>query len=282
MHLRLPFGWSCEAASLRLWLVSWLRFLVGVSMLVGCTSQGVIGEGGNPFAGSQTGDEGSYAGCASIRTTEIDADTARDLGFPVDDHLPLFEQEFEMPFHHGNLDCTSLPPRVDGNIRFRASLQRIEHEELEPTWAYACPEWKYDRLIYHAAIQLETDEGTLSGTVEGPAYAEHPEPGTEGYPGLVFFGESPISDFAGSFGIRVNPQRPHQAGLGWQVAIGAPDFGSRANTSVDYTDGREPMQDQGDGMFWPADFIEGQVLCGWLNLEGPQRDLISLDRYNDL
>jgi hypothetical protein len=259
--------------------VSWSRFLVGWLLLAGCSSRGVI-EGGGPSAGSQTGDEGSTDPCKSVGKTEIDTDTARDLGFAVDEHLALFDREFEVPFHQGDLDCTTLPPRVDGQIRIRATLQRLEHESFEPVDASTCLRWKHGWLIYHAAIQLEADNGVLAGNVEGPAYAVHPESGAPVYPGLIFSDASPPAAFTGSFGIRVDLGRPHEAQVSWRVAIGAPDFSSRVLGDVDYTDRKEPTQDQGDGMFWPSDFLVGQLLCGWLDLDRPQPGLVSLDQYN--
>jgi hypothetical protein len=93
-----------------------------------------------------------------------------------------------------------------------------------------------------------------------------------------------VAGFSGSLGIRVDPSRAHVGKIGGTIALEDPLLDSQLHTWVDYTDGSEPFQDDGDGMFWPFDFqdMTGQRPCGWLGPAGAQRAPISIDDFNDL
>jgi hypothetical protein len=233
--------------------------------------------------GSQTGGEGQLDACSTISITEVDADEARALGFAVDEHLALFDQTFEEPFHRGNLDCSALPPTSDGEIQVRASLQGIDlvhREPTDPDAAETCPTSERTYLQYRAVIELTTDDGTLAGSFESKAWVS----AAPDHAGLVFSVDATPSAFNGSLGIRVDASRAHVGKLDGQVALGATVWESRLFTTVSYLDGAEPIQSQGDGIFWPSDFgdVNGAALCGWLDVPGQQPPPIGIDDFNDL
>jgi hypothetical protein len=269
---------------------------LAVALLVACSSPDASTKANTPpqvgaARGSQTGGEGSIASCKSVSITEIDAEQARMLDFPVDAQLALFDQAVVVPFHRGDVDCSMLPARVDGHIQIKASLRGIDRELFEPALPEVpdvCPAWQRELLRYRAVIDLTTDEGTLMGSFAAIGYAGHPAPGTEAYAGLVFWGsteaELELKNFAGSLGVRVDPSRAHTGHLRGSVALGATVWASSVFTTVDYTDGGDPLQDQGDVLFWPSDFpdLQGAALCNGLAAPGEQRDPISIDDYNRL
>jgi hypothetical protein len=140
-------------------------------------------------------------------------------------------------------------------------------------------------LRYHAVIDLTTDNGTLVGSFESIATAGHPAPGTDLVTGLLFTVGAEAKTFTGSLGIRVDPSRAAKPGhLGGQIALGVTPWASILATLVDYTDDSAPLQDQDDGMFWPADFQgpQNQGVCALLNDPVQQRTPISIDAYNAL
>jgi hypothetical protein len=235
--------------------------------------------------GSQTGGEGSIAGCRRVSATTISAEEARLLDFPVDEQLALFDQTFEASFHRGNLDCSALPASSDGHIQTRASLLGIDREQFVSASDRAddCPSWRREILKYRAQINLTTDDGTLEGSFESTASVGHPAPGNDPVLGLRFTGAE-FAPLSGSLGIRVDSARPHVPRVSLQIALGVTPWPSQVFTLVDYTDGGDPLQDQGDGMFWPPDFRDGQDqgMCGWLDYPVPQRAPISIDAYKAL
>lgn len=261
--------------------------LAACSSASGPTKDGSRSDGPKTVAdssGSQTGGEGVEDACKTISVTEIDAEEARTLGFAVDEHLALFDRTFLEPFHRGNVDCSALPPSTDGQIEVRASLQGIDLVRREPARAGVeglCPPVQQMYLKYRAVIELATDDGTLTGSFEGWAGASLPD--APYYAGLVFSGGDEPAAFSGSLGLRVDASRPYVGRLGGNVALGATVWASNFFTMVSYTDGAEPYQDQGDGIFWPADFqdLNAAALCGWLDLPGAQRPLISIDDFNE-
>lgn len=252
----------------------------------GPTKDGSPGGGTTTIAdssGSQTGGEGSKDACQTVSVTEIDAEEARALGFIVDDDLALFDRTFEAPFHRGNLDCSALPPTSDGQIEVRASLQRIDLVRREPTDVpELCPPLKQTYLVYRAVIDLTTGDGTLAGSAEGWASRSLPEAAEPA--GLLFSAAAEPAAFTGSLGIRVDAGRAHTSVVNAGVAIGATAWASSLFSLVNYSDGADPVQDQGEGIFWPADFqdVAGAALCGWLDVPEGQRTPISIDDFNDL
>jgi hypothetical protein len=265
---------------------------VGAVLLAACsspnaTTRSVSPADGSPeqtSSGSQTGSEGSEAGCRRISHTEIDAEQARALDFPVDEQLALFEHDFDAPFHLGNVNCSALPASTKGHIQIRASLLGITRDEFESVASDSCPTWSRERLNYRARIDLTTDDGTLVSSFEADAATGHPAPGTDPVTGLSFSALVGVTTSSGSLGIRVDPTRAHVAYLGASIALGVTPWVSHLLTSVTYTDGGDPLQDEGDGLFWPSDIndLQGHNLCGWLDYPTQQRAPISLDAYNAL
>jgi hypothetical protein len=269
------------------------QIAISAVFLAACSSTGGSGGSSPPgsrtnedASGSQTGGEGSILGCRVVSTTEVDVAEARELGFPVDEHLALFNQTFEAPFHRGNVICSAGPLSVDGHVRVHAELHRIDYVQQASLLNApdSCPTSQLEELRYHTTIELSTDNGTVLGSFESLAYVERPDPTTTPVAGLNFSVSNDVAAFAGALGIRVDPTRTHRGVLGGNIAIGATPWASQLFTLVDYTDGAEPLQDQGDGIFWPADLqdLAGQGLCNYLGYDVPQRDPISIDDYNAL
>jgi hypothetical protein len=266
------------------------QITISAVLLAACSSGGPTKDGspgeGTTIAdssGSQTGGEGTKDACKTVSVTEIDAEEARTLGFAVDDDLALFDRTFEAPFHSGNLDCSALPPSSDGQIEVRASLQGIDLVRREPSDVpELCPTPKQTYLQYRAVIELTTDDGTLAGSFEGWARRSLPEAAEPA--GLAFSVDAEAAAFSGSLGIRVDSGRAHTGIVVGNVVLGATVWASNLFTRVDYADSAEPLQDQGDGIFWPANFqdLNGTALCGWLDVPEEQRTPISIDDFNDL
>lgn len=267
--------------------------VVGAGILAACSSNPTgptsssDGSSVQTSDGSQTGGEGTVDGCQRVSVTALDADQARSLDLPVDEQLALFDQTFEAPFHLGNADCSALPASTTGHIQIHASLLGISREEfvpIQPEAPDSCPTWERERLKYRALIDLTTDDGTLVSSFEATAIAGHPAPGTDPVLGLLFSAAPAIASSSGSLGIRVDPTRPHVGHLNASIALGATPWASEVFALVDYTDGGDPPQDQGDGLFWPSDYQDTQKegLCGWLDYPTPQRAPISIDDYNAL
>jgi hypothetical protein len=220
----------------------------------GPTKDGSPGGGTTSIAdssGSQTGGEGTKDACQTVSVTEIDAEEARALGFVVDDDLAL--------------------------------LQRIDLVRREPTDVpELCPPLKQTYLVYRAVIELTTSDGTLAGSAEGWASRSLPEAAEPA--GLFFSAAAEPAAFTGSLGIRVDAGRAHTSVVNAGVALGATAWASSLFSLVNYSDGADPVQDQGEGIFWPADFqdVTGAALCGWLDVPEGQRTPISIDDFNDL
>jgi hypothetical protein len=248
--------------------------LVGASVLFACSAEG-----------TQTGGEGSTGPCKPSKGTEVDETTARDLGFAVDEELPLFGQTFEAPFHEGNVDCSStLPASNDGIIQVRATLTGIIHEKLEPTFPdspSSCPEAGQDQLFYRADIELKTDNGTLSTTVPATAYSRKVESTDDGSAALRFDTSVLPSAVSGSLGIHIDPSRPlDEAWATIGVVLGATTSGFVV-FSVLYLDKMEPRAEHGDGIFWPYDSSGEDRKCDWLDpYSEQQNEAISIDDYN--
>jgi hypothetical protein len=266
------------------------HILLGALFSVACSSPNGSTGSGEPkhdssadlgSSGTQTGGEGSVSSCRSVSISEVDADQARALGFPVDEQLPLFEQTFEAPFHRGELSCAARPVSTDGHVQIHASLQRMEWEKFVPAAEDApCPTPASDLLWYRAVITLTTDDGTLSGSFETKAAVKRVVPGTDEVKGLYFSASVPLSALSGSLGVRVDASRAHAGHLGIKIALGDTPWASEAFTLVDYTDGEEPIQDQGDALFWPATFAGATTLTSECDV--PQTPSISIDAYNQL
>jgi hypothetical protein len=288
--------WNAALLQRRLLGMGFKQITISTAFLAACSSAACSSQDGSPrdgsptvadSSGSQTGGEGIHDVCKTVSVTEIDVDEARALGFAVDEHLALFDRTFEEPFHRGNLDCSTLPPSIGGQIQVRASLQRIDVVRREPTWPEApetCPTLQRTYLQYRALVEIATDEGTLAGSFEGSAGASLPgAPGHAAGLGFIADGEEPAL-FRGSLGIRVDPSRAYVGKVSGQVSLGTTPSASWLFTIVSYSDGEEPFQDQGDGLFWPFDFqdVNGERPCGWLDMPGEQRAPIGIDDFNDL
>ena len=223
----------------------------------------------------ESGLSGSFAACSIASQTEITAQDARDLGFPVDHELALLDRTHQAPFHRGDFACTAgAVPSVDGQISIRPTLQRIELRKNRPTSEVIDPSSCSDFLIFRASVELGTDDGIVSGhfDAEGPSYVG----------GLYLSALPEPKEFAGTLGIRVDSSRPHRGLVSINIVLRDRSPNGELFTQVLYADGGSPLQDDGDGIFWPADDVDTHFPphCVWLEVPGAQSPMVSLDEYN--
>jgi len=236
------------------------------------------GESSSPGGPNQTACDSSPRaglsstdGCKVVATAEVTPQAARDLGFRVDRDLALLDRTHQASFHRGDFACGA-PPGVDGQISIRATLQSIEHRRRAPVHesipASACP----DFLIYHCGVELNTNEGSVSGRFDGEAYS-----GVDSV--HISAGPEP-AQFAGTLGIRVDRNRPREGVVAISITLREAGPAGQVFTAVNYTDCGDPLQHQGEGGFWPTD--NSQIQCGWLEVPYPEFPMVSLDEYNHL
>jgi hypothetical protein len=233
------------------------------------------GGGSSPAPGAV---DRSSSACKIASQNEITAQAARDLGFSVDHELALLDRSHQAPFHHGNFVCASgAVPSVDGQISIRATLQRIELQKNEPASDSIDAKSCADLLIFRTTLELGTDDGSVSGhfDAEGGSYVD----------GMYLSALPEPKELAGALGIRVDRNRPQRGQVSVWVALRDRSPNGQLFTRVNYSDGGSPQQDDGDGMFWPADDVDTHLPphCGWLDPQGaPPAMMISLDEYNRL
>ena len=206
----------------------------------------------------------------------VTQDEARALGFPVDDDLAQLAQPIDVPFHRSGFPCGT-PAATSGQLRITVAVATIKHYVNRPTTSAVdpskCPDW----LGYEATIDLQTDEGTLSGSIPGTLIAG---PDSSGAHAMAFFVSARPADFSGSLGIRADRLRQPAGIVGLTTTIRGPAVSGQVFTSVAYCDGEMPDWDQGDGLFWPPD--NPVNTCTWLEAPAPWGQMMTLDEFNAL
>ena len=177
------------------------------------------------------------------------------------------------PFTWVIFECGTAPSN-DGEITILPRLQRIEQVSRMTYDGSVNPVGCPDFLTYHSAVELGTDDGSISGTFEATVYSDPS--------GLSIAQSADPSAFVGTLGIRVDTGRPQTGGVGITVELREEGPTGQLFTLVDCTDGNEPLQSQGNGVFWPPHDIEYHP-CGWLDTPPSwQAPMMSLDEYNRL
>jgi len=214
--------------------------------------------------------------CGTTSTNAVTQDEARGLGFPVDDDLAQLAQPIDVPFHRGDFACGA-PAATSGRLRITVVVGTIKHYVNEPTTSAmdpsVCPDW----LGYDATIDLQTDDGTLSGSTPVTLIAG---PDSSGAHAIAFTVPAPPANFSGSLGIRADRLRQPAGTVGITTVIRGPVVSGQVFTQVAYCDGEAPDWDQGDGLFWPPD--NPVNTCGWLEIPAPWGQMMTLDEFNAL
>ena len=120
-----------------------------------------------------------------------------------------------------------------------------------------------------ASTELTTDTGLLVGALHSD-WVSH-------LAGIYTFASVSPSTFKGSLDVRVDLTRPLEARTNVNLALREQGTEGQLFSLVNYKDGQEPTQDEGEGFFWPA--VGGsEPHCGWLDLPTPSSaPLVSFD-----
>jgi hypothetical protein len=218
----------------------------------------------------------SISACATVSTNAVTQDEARALGFPVDDDMARLAQPIDVPFHRSDFACGTTAA-TSGQLRITVSVDAIQHYVNRPNGPGVDPSSCLDWLAYQARIDLQTDEGSLSGGGSGKIIAGADSSGTHTM--SVTFAARP-ADFSGSLGIRADRRRQPAGTVYVTTTFRGPDVSGQVFTVVAYCDGEAPDGDQGDGLFWPPENASNP--CGWLEWSTPWGEMMTLDEFNAL
>jgi len=236
-------------------------------------SAGLVACGGGAASPVLDGGIIDYATCKPTATVLTAAD-ASAMGFDVAGDLQILAQTTDVTFHHGEWSCSDPHGQTDdGNLHIEPRLAAVLLVTQEPTFAgtdpSACPAY----VSYAVSMNLTADDGTIAGAFTGQA--------VHWTDGIYFTGSAPAQDLRGLLGVRANLSRARTATVWSTVTLTSAGPTGSLLASTDYTDGRDPPQDQGDGMFWPSS--SGDFGCGWLEApQSPGSTMITLDAYRGL
>jgi hypothetical protein len=227
---------------------------------------------------SQTGGEGCFD-CVGPDLQEISVQTARDLGYPVDLDLAMFDSQMKVPFHRSDQPCTDAGPiSAGGSILFHAQVQKLQIVRSNPQYA----------LFYRVLMDLETDDGSFVALgFDGQGYSAGAA-WPSGSDGSSAFVSLPLDarNCTGSLRLWMDPN--HTTAASARVSVYRGPAGISGNVFLLSSTGSLGDASTGDGLFWPvlpADVV-GRPLkgrCAWpepWSPPDPQSQLMSLDEYN--
>jgi hypothetical protein len=249
--------------------------MAAASIGTACTNTELPAACSNPALATVTS-ASTIAACVTVSTNPVTQDEARALGFPVDDDLAKLAQPIDVPFHRGDFACGTAAD-TSGQLRITVVVNAIKHYVNRPNpnagGAITCRDW----LGYDAAIDLRTDDGTLSGSITDTWIAGADSSGAHA---MHFSVGVPAATFSGSLGIRAERLRQPVGTVSISTTIRGPAVSGQVFTYVEYCDGQPLTWDQGDGLFWPPD--NPNKTCSWLEAPAPRGPMMTLDEFNAL
>ena len=229
-----------------------LRGAVAIAITLGglgC-SEGSLGTGSGGNCADETA-ASSVAACAVVNTSVLTAEEAAAIDPNVVGDLELLGRAFKIGFHQGDFACGGAVPTTDGQLLIQPRVREIVLREQAPNFDGVPAAQCTNYFVYNSDITFTADDGTLSGTFTGEVvhYLD----------GVHVFAKAPALALGGALGVRVNPARPWVAQVAGQFTLG-PDNAAKGHlfSATDYTDCAMPLQDQGDGMFWPVPSADDQ------------------------
>jgi hypothetical protein len=215
--------------------------------------------------------------CVAVRR-EVSIEEARDLGLPIDTHLAWFAQRHESSLHYGPPSCgASEQPSSDTQItlQMRPLETYLVSFETNPQSGGDCtsPTRDSDYLTYDAVIEVETADGSVTGTFYAPV--------TERQGQLSFAVGADVRNFEGTLELPVNIERMHYAELGIAANIGSEEMTGGLQASVIYVDSDPWAAGEGELVYFPARSGAADWYC-WTNGASepvPGSEPFTLDAY---